>query len=1121
VLCLLFCSFPSLFAANRIWTSSTPSNPNRTKWGASYSTNWASALVPTVNDIAVFTSQYNVYNQYNLSVQSNTVVGGVRFTGTNSYIMNGQMLGIGPFGITNQSGRGQTFASVNLLADQTWSGDATASIIVNNLELSGKALTSSSDVLINNLNLSDPPGSVTVAGGNTHVAGGGPATVGFTVSSGTLSTWDQSYGYGYDASLSDLTVTGTGTYNNTRIGSDTGETSWNHVAMTAGTIDLMGVGGSMITTGFTVSGGILRMYVGYDPVEAVFVNSTVHATDGAGQMAGPLSFGGTLAIDFSGAGSEIFSTDCSWTLFFGDLAGATNFSSVVLENADPASPYYGLTFIQDGSVFKAGPGTDGTCLEFQSTTGNLVVLAAPAVVTLSASGIAAISATLNGTVNPGGDIAAAWFQYGAGTNYGSSSATNSLAALNSVLSVSSLISGLAPGATYHCRLVASNSVGMVAGGDLIFVTAPADLTWVGSVNGDWDEGTANWQGGAHFNSGDGVRFDDSAQITSVNLTTNLTPGSLTVSNVSRSYTFSGPGSLIGGSALVKQGAGTLTLANSGTNTFSGGLAVSGGSLYLGSGGSGDVAVSAGATLVLGAGLANNLTLSNAVLGGSAGGIVLLSGTVTVPAGATNTIATTDPQNPDVLAALYFNGLLTGGGHLVIRAGTNTTANADNTTASCRFTNRVDGGFTGTIEVGNRVKAEIKMPTNTFAFSPVGTATLILDGGQGPDAGLNGNNDGTYCNLLLRNDSGGDAQFGNNMVMAGSGFAALNPLGLSPEGSKTILGNLTIGGGQTLGVYRTGGPTNGVFGISSGLGTQTNMITLRFPTVTLTGGSATLSPRPAGFAANVGGSDLELGDIAELAPSSLVLDGQRTLAITGTDRHTGTTTVSSGTLNVTGTLGGGAVSVAGGTLAGSGAIQGPVTILSGGTLDPGAVIAGHYYQSASYGIGTLCVSNSLTLQGNVTVEVAGQTNDAVRVTGGLTYGGTLTVTNLGGVLSAGAQFAIFPVGGLGNFTAILGSPGSGLVWQFAPSNGVLSVVAVQPVSFNLTSSSQISGGGFQLSFTNLPGLGFTVLGSTNLTLPVSEWIVLGAPVENPPGTYQFTDAQVTNSVTRFYRVRSEP
>jgi hypothetical protein len=78
---------------------------------------------------------------------------------------------------------------------------------------------------------------------------------------------------------------------------------------------------------------------------------------------------------------------------------------------------------------------------------------------------------------------------------------------------------------------------------------------------------------------------------------------------------------------------------------------------------------------------------------------------------------------------------------------------------------------------------------------------------------------------------------------------------------------------------------------------------------------------------------------------------------------------------------------------------------------------------------------------------------------------------------------------------------------------------QPVNFILNGPITFSGGAFWMSFTNMSGLPFTVLGTTNLGLPLSNWDVLGAPTESPPGQYQFTDSQTTNSRGRFYRVRS--
>jgi outer membrane protein assembly factor BamB len=61
--------------------------------------------------------------------------------------------------------------------------------------------------------------------------------------------------------------------------------------------------------------------------------------------------------------------------------------------------------------------------------------------------------------------------------------------------------------------------------------------------------------------------------------------------------------------------------------------------------------------------------------------------------------------------------------------------------------------------------------------------------------------------------------------------------------------------------------------------------------------------------------------------------------------------------------------------------------------------------------------------------------------------------------------------------------------------------------------------FQFSFTNLPGLSFTVLSTTNLAVPSTNWSVLGAPTELPPGQFQFTDPQPATANYQFYRVRS--
>ncbi|HEX5397649.1 MAG TPA: NF038122 family metalloprotease [Verrucomicrobiae bacterium] len=68
-----------------------------------------------------------------------------------------------------------------------------------------------------------------------------------------------------------------------------------------------------------------------------------------------------------------------------------------------------------------------------------------------------------------------------------------------------------------------------------------------------------------------------------------------------------------------------------------------------------------------------------------------------------------------------------------------------------------------------------------------------------------------------------------------------------------------------------------------------------------------------------------------------------------------------------------------------------------------------------------------------------------------------------------------------------------------------------------SGTRLANGAFRLTFTNVTGLNFSILASTNIATAVTNWTVLGAPIETPAaGQYQFTDS-VTNR-TRYYRVR---
>jgi|GEM_PF-640785 len=91
-------------------------------------------------------------------------------------------------------------------------------------------------------------------------------------------------------------------------------------------------------------------------------------------------------------------------------------------------------------------------------------------------------------------------------------------------------------------------------------------------------------------------------------------------------------------------------------------------------------------------------------------------------------------------------------------------------------------------------------------------------------------------------------------------------------------------------------------------------------------------------------------------------------------------------------------------------------------------------------------------------------------------------------------------------------------QFSASPAV--VLPVQPVTITASSVQRLSSGAFQFGFTNVTGVIFSVLSTTNAALPLAQWQNLGHPTEVTSGQYQFTDTQATNVVQRYYRL-SQP
>lgn len=95
----------------------------------------------------------------------------------------------------------------------------------------------------------------------------------------------------------------------------------------------------------------------------------------------------------------------------------------------------------------------------------------PTATTIAASNINTTTATLNGTVNSNGLATSISFQWGTTTSYGNATASQSISSGSTSIGVTANLAGLTASATYHYRLVATNSAGTTNGNDVAFSTA--------------------------------------------------------------------------------------------------------------------------------------------------------------------------------------------------------------------------------------------------------------------------------------------------------------------------------------------------------------------------------------------------------------------------------------------------------------------------------------------------------------------------------------------------------------------------------------------------------------------------------------------------------------------------
>lgn len=609
------------------------------------------------------------------------------------------------------------------------------------------------------------------------------------------------------------------------------------------------------------------------------------------------------------------------------------------------------------------------------------------------------------------------------------------------------------------------------------------LAWNNNANnGLWDVATSiNWTNlttGSNdvFLVPDTVLFNDTiTQALHPNTSITIPSGTVVIpsvmtNNSTTNYSISGPGKISGAANIVKLGSSTLTIGN--TNDFTGNLTVAGGTVKLN--GLTTAAGTANGTLTVSNGATLLVNLSGSYPPGDAGFFnkpIVVSGS-----GANGNGAIQFTGN-----ALYADSSTYGLGQNITLTGNTTFSGAG----------RFDWGYPGagttlsthgsnynlTVSVGGYSQwYDIGFDTNLGnidLYTSASSLTEYLTEDLG--VGL-----GNSTNILTLH-SNVEFYIGNGTYGYDNGFAKV--VHVLPTAEWIFQPN----GGA--GDYRLGTSFilengAGLFQYSVSGGTGSGLIY---------GGTVTLN----GLAhIEIGNAPITFTNVISGVGGFYVDNyGGYPLVFTAANTYQGITDIRSGiALSLIGSissstpisLGSGAFLIvtnraddtlalaSGQTLEGVGTVQGNLAAGAGSTVSPGAT-------STSTNIGGLSVSSSATLSGNALLKLNNTTNDTLSVGGALTYGGTLTLTNISATpLAAGNSFKLFNAGSYnGAFSSIVTEPPlpAGLVWSAANLNvnGTISLKS-QP-SFTGVS---VSGTTLTITATNgTAGGTFVLLGTTNL------------------------------------------
>jgi autotransporter-associated beta strand protein len=355
------------------------------------------------------------------------------------------------------------------------------------------------------------------------------------------------------------------------------------------------------------------------------------------------------------------------------------------------------------------------------------------------------------------------------------------------------------------------------------------------------------------------------------------------------------------------------------------------------------------------------------------------------------------------------------------------------------------------------------------------------------------------------------------------YTGTSPIVLSPDSGGAGSGILTIGGGTfttTQGFINSISPAASLGGYGQIILTNGGSLVLAANIPQLTAGVntnsvPTINLGTGGGVINTAGYSTAITNIIG-GTGGLTKLGAGTLTLGASNSYVGTTTVSGGTLLVNGTLGTNTVTVAtNALLSGMGTIGGSVLVQSGGIIQPGnesgagnmtcgTLNFGDNANARTYSQFTIAADGTISA---TTLNIAG-TNVINLLDASLAFGTNTLMAYTGAI--GGSGLAGFKLGTLPalptNATAYLRNSGSTLQLVVAP--------LVAPV---IAGTMNYGAAGFSFSFSGINGQGYHVLTSTNVSLPLTNWVILTNGTFGS-GPVNFTDSAAANT-QQFYRVSS--